>query len=88
MQEEQEKVIKKLIEKYNDVLQVSMRLAVTDDFVNLMIANHDDEQFHLKDLIKQKADFSKFIMKEFLKLNSSLIVDDLKGMEEKRFGVA
>ena len=47
---EQELKIKKLISKYNDILLVSMRLAISEDFVNLMLLNRDDSQFVLKDL--------------------------------------
>ena len=34
---EQEEKIKELIQKYNDILLVSMRLAVSEDFMNLML---------------------------------------------------
>lgn len=73
--------------KYNDVLQVSMRLAITEDFVNLVIVNHDDTDFELRELIEQKEQFSNYIMKEFLRMNSSTVVEDLKGMEEEKLSL-
>lgn len=84
MTKAQKEKIKILLEKYNDILLVSMRLAVTEDFVNLLIVNHDDTDFELKDLINEKEAFSNYILKEFLKQNSSSVVDDLKLMEEPK----
>ena len=86
MTENQEQKIKSLLEKYNDVLLVSMKLAVTEDFVNLLIVNGDDSDFELKDLIKEKGDFSTYVMKEFMKQNSSNIASKLKHMEEPKIG--
>jgi hypothetical protein len=84
MTENQEQKIKSLLEKYNDVLLVSMKLAVTEDFVNLLIVNGDDSDFELKDLIQEKGAFSTYVMKEFMKQNSSNIVSKLKHMEEPK----
>ena len=81
MNAEQEQKIKDLITKYNDILLVSMRLAIAEDFVNLMLLNRDDSEFVLKDLFQNKEEFNKLIMKEFLKKNSSTVVQELKFME-------
>ncbi len=81
MNAEQEQKIKGLISKYNDILLVSMRLAIAEDFVNLMVLNRDDSEFVLKDLFQNKEEFNKLIMKEFLKKNSSTVVQELKFME-------
>ncbi len=82
MTKSQEKKIKALIEKYNDILLISMRLAVTEDFVNLILLNRDDSEFELKDLIADKEAFYNLVMKEFLKNNSSVVVNELKLMED------
>ena len=84
---EQEVKIKELIEKYNDILLVSMRLAVSEDFMNLMLLNRDDTDFILKDLFKNKEDFSRLLMKEFLKKNSTSVLQDLKHMENDPKGI-
>jgi hypothetical protein len=46
----QEEKIKNLLEKYNDILLVSMRLAVAEDFIGLVILNKDDTDFELSKL--------------------------------------
>ena len=81
MNKEQEKKIKDLIIKYNDILLVSMRLAIAEDFVNLMLLNRDDTDFLLKDLFNNKEEFNKLIVKEFLKRNSSSVTQELKTMK-------
>ena len=81
MNKEQEKKIKDLIVKYNDILLVSMRLAIAEDFVNLMLLNRDDTDFILKDLFNNKEEFNKLIVKEFLKRNSSSVTHELKSMK-------
>jgi hypothetical protein len=81
MNAEQEQKIKDLITKYNDILLVSMRLAIAEDFVNLMLINRDDSEFVLKDLFQNKEEFNKLIMKEFLKKNSSTVIQELKFMK-------
>jgi hypothetical protein len=58
-----------------------MRLAIAEDFVNLMLLNRDDSEFVLKDLFQNKEEFNKLIMKEFLKKNSSTVIQELKFME-------
>lgn len=80
----QEEKIKKLIEKYNDILLVSMRLSISEDFTNLIILNRDDTDFELNNLLKDKDAFSNYIMKEFLKQNSSSVTKELRGMEERQ----
>lgn len=82
MTKSQEKKIKALIDKYNDILLISMRLAVTEDFVNLILLNRDDREFELKDLMADKQAFYNLVMKEFLKKNSSVVVHELKEMED------
>jgi hypothetical protein len=81
MTKEQEQKIKRLIAKYNDILLVSMRLAIAEDFVNLMILNRDDSDFVLKDLFNNKDEFNKLIMKEFIKKNRASVTQELKFME-------
>ena len=80
----QEDKISKLIEKYNDILMVSMRLSISEDFVNLIIANRDDTDFELSNLLKDKDAFSNYIMKEFLKQNGSSVTKELRGMKERQ----
>jgi hypothetical protein len=82
MTSKQEQKIKELLEKYNDVLLISMKLAVAEDFTNLLILNRDDTDFELKDLLKEKEQFTTHVMKEFLKLNSSSITNKLSSMDE------
>ena len=82
MTNQQEHKLKVLLEKYNDILLVSMRLAISEDLVNLIIANKDDTDFELSDLMKNKEDLSNFIIREFLKQNSSSVINDLRTMEE------
>lgn len=76
-----------LLIKYNDVLLVSMRLAIAEDFTNLMISNNDDKEFILSELVKNKDEFSNYIMREFLKLNSSSVKNQLSSMEEKKLSI-
>ena len=74
----QEEKITELIRKYNDILLISMRLAVAEDFLNLLILNRDDQEFELKDLLDNKEEFTNHIMKQFLKFNSSPILEELR----------
>lgn len=74
----QEEKITELIRKYNDILLISMRLAVAEDFVNLLILNRDDQEFELNDLLKNKEELTNHIMKQFLKFNSSPILEELR----------
>lgn len=82
MTKSQEKKIKQLIEKYNDILLISMRLAVAEDFTNLIVLNHDDSNFELANLLKDKEQFNAFVFKEFMKNNSSSVIEELKTMDE------
>ena len=47
-----------------------MRLAVAEDFVNLIIQNKDDTDFSLSNLLEDKQALSDYILREFLKQNS------------------
>ena len=78
----QENKIKQLIGKYNDILLISMRLAVAEDFTNLIVLNHDDSEFELVNLLKNKDQFNAFVFKEFIKNNSSSVIEELKKMDE------
>ena len=78
----QEEKIKSLLEKYNDILLVSMRLSVAEDFTGLVILNKDDTDFELSSLLQNKEGFSNYIMKEFLKQNSNPVTSKLGEMEE------
>ena len=80
----QEQKIKSLLEKYNDILLVSMRLAVAEDFTGLVILNKDDTDFELSALLQNKEGFSNYIMKEFLKQNSNPVTSSLGEMEEPK----
>ena len=83
----QQQKIKKLVSKYNDILLNSMRLAVAEDFINLMLLNREDSEFELKNLMEDKNDFYNAILKEFMKQNSSSVLEDLKKMEDPTFGI-
>ena len=82
MTSRQEKKIRELLNKYNDVLLHSMRLAIAEDFINLMILNRDDSDFELQGLMENKELFYNTIMKEFLKRNSSSVIAQLRSMDE------
>ena len=83
MTKEQEQKIKELVHKYNDILLISMKLAVTEDFLNLMLLNRDDANYELQDLVKDKKTFTDVVMKEFLRTNSSVVIQDLRKMEDQ-----
>lgn len=82
MTNSQEDKIRMLVDKYNDILLHSMRLAIAEDLINLMLLNKDDKDFELKDLLNDKEAFYNFIMKEFLKKNSSSVAGELGKMED------
>jgi hypothetical protein len=82
MTNEQHYKISQLVEKYNDILLNSMRLAIAEDFINLIILNRDDTNFELNDLLADKEPLYQFILKEFLKLNSSPVASELRKMED------
>jgi hypothetical protein len=73
--------IESLIDKYNDILLISMRLAIAEDFVNLIVVNREDTDFELNALLKDKTAFSNHVLREFLRKNSSTVVAELKQME-------
>ena len=74
--------IKELLKKYNPVLLETMRNAVAEDFLNLIILNDEDKGFDLKDVIKEKSKFKNHVMREFLKMNSSSVLEELKEMDK------
>lgn len=74
--------IKELLKKYNPVLLESMRNAIAEDFLSLILLNEDDKDFDLKDFVKEKTKFKDHVMREFLKMNSSSVVEELKQMEK------
>lgn len=78
----QEDKIKQLLEKYNDILLESMRLAVSEDLINLIIVNRDDSDFELNKLIQEKRAFSNYVLKQFFKQNNSSVLKDLGTMKE------
>lgn len=81
MTPQQETKIKELVDKYNDILLVSMKLAIAEDLINLMVLNRDDSEFVMKDLFENKEEFYNIIMKEFFTKNSSSVIQELKYME-------
>ena len=87
MTKKQEDKIKQLLNKYNDILLVTMKLAIAEDFTNLIIVNKDDSEFELNQLLKNKDQYSNYIMREFLKQNSSSITKELSSMDEKKFSI-
>jgi len=78
MTKTQQKKIKTLIEKYNAILLVSMRLAIAEDLIGLIILNKEDTDFELSELLKDKDQLSNSIMREFLKQNSNPITSNLE----------
>ena len=87
MTKKQEDKIKQLLNKYNDILLVTMKLAIAEDFTNLIIVNNDDSDFELNSLLKNKEYYSNYIIREFLKQNSSSITKELSSMDEKKFSI-
>ena len=83
MNESEGEKLKNLIAKYNDVLLRTMTNAVAEDLLHLIIVNGDDTDFDLKDFINQREQFKTFVVREFLKHNSSSVTSDLKNMSEK-----
>lgn len=84
MNREEEKKIKVLIKKYNPVLLHSMSIALSEDLINLIISNQEDTDFKLRDVIADKDELREFVVKEFLKQNSSIkdVIHELKSMDE------
>ena len=77
--------IKTLIQKYNPILKESIEIALVEDLFNLIIVNGDDTDYELKDLLKNKNQLKKFVMKEFIQLNNKLLTSELKHMDEPKF---
>lgn len=84
MNREEEKKLKVLIKKYNPVLLHSMSIALSEDLINLIISNQDDTDFKLREVITDKVELREFVVKEFLKQNSSIkdVIHELKSMDE------
>jgi hypothetical protein len=62
-----------------------MSIAVSEDFLNLIIVNNDDKNFELNHLLIDKAEFRRYVTSQFFKLNGPSLADELKVMEEIRF---
>ena len=84
MGEAEKEKLRSLIGKYNDVLLNSMTNAVAEDLFNLILVNGEDSNFELKDFINKRSEFKAFVMREFLRHNSSTVASDLKRMSEQR----
>ena len=82
MNQKEKQIISKLVKKYNSILLHSTQIAVTEDLINLIISNREDENFELTEFIKNKEDFKKYVVGEFFKLNSSTVLSELSSMEE------
>lgn len=83
MTKAQEKKLNELLEKYNPILLNSMRMAISEDLLGLIILNKDDTDFELNDLLKDKEELSNHIIRQFLKQNSSSsVLKELKEMDE------
>ena len=87
MTKKQQDKIKMLLKKYNDILLVSMRLAVAEDFTGLVILNKDDTDFELSKLLQNKDEFTNYVLKEFLKNNSNSVTSELGKMDELTFNI-
>lgn len=82
MRQKEKDRIKIIINKYNDVLLHSMSIAVAEDLINLIVVNGDDKDFQLSDLMKDQKSFKLFVISEFLRINSSSVIDELKAMDD------
>jgi hypothetical protein len=78
----QELKIKNLLKKYNAILLHSMRLAIAEDFISLVLLNKEDAEIELEDLSGNRNEYYTYILKEFMKHNSSSVLDELKEMED------
>lgn len=87
MTSDEKEKIKALIKKYNPILKESIEIALVEDLFNLIIVNRDDTDFELKDLLKDKKQLKKFVMKEFIQLNNKPLISELKHMDEPRFNL-
>lgn len=82
MTSSQQKRLDELLLKYNDILLNSMRLAVTEDLVGLIILNRDDENFELSELLQDKTALSNYVIGKFLKQNSGGVLGELGKLED------
>lgn len=76
--------LSELLKKYNDVLFESMKIAVAEDFQNLIILNRDDTSFDLKHLMLKKGAFKNYVFKEFLKYNTNQVIEEMKLLPEQK----
>ena len=79
--------VSELVLKYNDVLKESMRNAVAEDLVNLIIVNGDDKEFELQEMISKKVEFKALVFKEFMRLNSNSVTSELSDMDEVKLSL-
>ncbi len=82
MNNKEKQIISSLVKKYNSILLHSTQIAITEDLINLIIANREDESFELSAFIKNKEDFKKYVVGEFFKLNNTTVLSELSSMEE------
>ena len=82
MNTKEKHIISTLVKKYNSILLHSAQIAITEDLINLIIANREDESFELTEFIKNKDEFKKYVVGEFFKLNNTSILSELSSMEE------
>jgi hypothetical protein len=75
-------IISRLVKKYNSILLHSTQIAISEDLINLIIANGEDKDFELTEFINNKDDFKKYVVGEFFKLNNTTILSELSSMEE------
>jgi hypothetical protein len=77
--------IKQLTLKYNDILLESIRIALSEDLINLIVVNQEDQDFGLVEFMSKKKEFKNFVLTEFLKNNSNPVIKELAEMEERQF---
>lgn len=77
--------IKQLTLKYNDILLESIRIALSEDLINLIVVNQEDQDFDLVEFMSKKKEFKNFVLTEFLKNNSNPVIKELSEMEERQF---
>jgi hypothetical protein len=82
MHENEKTQLKNLVVKYNDLLLNTMASAVSEDLLNLIIVNNEDQEFELTKFINNRQEYKEFVVREFLRVNSSSVIPDLKLMDE------
>jgi hypothetical protein len=85
--QKEKKTIDRLLRKYNRVLLHSMSIAVSEDFLNLIIVNNEDSTFELNHLLTDKFEFKRYVTTQFFKINGPSLAEELKGMEEIKFSL-